>query len=257
MLTSDSSSDSGWFDSHCHLNDLTNFQIAWQEARQRGIRKYLIPGTHPQQWASVSSAVLTNVYCAFGTHPWFTKNAEAEAKSLLEQLHTSSAVAVGEIGLDYYPSKQPRPEKALQLECFERQLEIAKTKDLPVIIHSVKAHQDVIRLLKSTGVEKGIIHAFSGTQELASQFLDCGMLLGIGPQLLRAKKLRKVVKELPRERVLLETDSPYMPLDKGSVNPLLDILEVANCCGDLWRLDNEALQSQLEQNAQVLFGTLD
>jgi TatD DNase family protein len=257
MLTSDSDTDSGWLDSHCHLNDIPHTEHAWQQARARSVRQFIVPGTHPDQWESVASLQLPDVKIALGTHPWFTKNPKWEATELERAIRQTKVIAVGEIGLDYYAGYPPRPDKTVQLDIFERQLRIAKTHDLPVIIHSVKAHQDIIRLLKKHRIEKGVVHAFAGSQELAQQFIDCGMFLGIGPQLLRSKKLASVFGLLPRDRVLVETDSPYMSLSLESENPLLDLLSVVKFCAELWQLEASELAAQFAANAQQLFGDLD
>ena len=148
MLTTDDSLHSGWFDSHCHLNDVPNASHCLMHARQKDIQSLLIPGIHPTQWPELTAFSDPNIHFALGTHPWYVQDPDEEADILSKLLVNSEAVAVGEIGLDFHEGKTARPAKDVQIKSFEQQLEVAQYFRLPVIIHCVKAHTDVLKRLK-------------------------------------------------------------------------------------------------------------
>lgn len=147
------------------------------------------------------------VYGAVGIHP-----SNLESKTTLEQVKELSrhkkCVAIGEIGLDYYWVSDNKEE---QIKFFEGQLQLANELDLPVIVHDREAHGDTLELLKKHK-PKGVVHSFSGSVEMAEEILKLGMYLGIGGVITfkNAKKLPDVVKMLPLDRLLLETDAPYL-----------------------------------------------
>ena len=148
------------------------------------------------------------IYAAVGLHPENTVDAKPDELEKIEALYSKKrVVAVGEIGLDYYWDV-PRD---LQLEAFERQLELAVKLDLPVIVHDREAHKDTLDLLKKYR-PKGVMHCFSGSVETAREVLDLGMYVGLGGAVTFKKAVKPVAVAgfVPAERLLLETDCPYM-----------------------------------------------
>lgn len=255
MSTSDpkSSKHSGWFDSHCHLTHLTDYTSSWNEANRLGINSCFIPATESAEWHYILKLQSESIAVGVGTHPWYVKKPSDEANKLESALADHRINAVGEIGLDFYPSeRKPRPEKTLQLESFQRQLSLAMQFKKPVVIHEVKAHQEVLKILKSSHCANGVIHAFSGSYEIAKAYVDQGFCLGIGPHVMRSNKLQAAVKQLPRDRILLETDAPYMAIQKGE-NPLIDLLSVARSVATLWGESEAVVQEQTTSNAASLF----
>lgn len=243
----------GWIDSHCHLNDVNQPEASWAQAASKGIRGCLIPGTHPDQWPELKALASEQCRIALGTHPWFVRNVEQEVEALRLALSEQSTNVVGEIGLDFCRGRQPRPEPALQLSIFEQQLTLASEFNKPVILHAVKAHQEIIVQLKQHPEVTGVVHAFNGPDPLALQYLKQGFYLGIGPQVIRSSKLQETVRSMPLDRILLETDAPYMAIDKAIANPLLDLLTVAERVAELRGLSLTALQAQVYENTACCF----
>ena len=155
------------------------------------------------------------VYGAFGIHPDDAeKMTEDTLKEIRRLCHLPKAVAIGEIGLDYYWHKEER-EHEIQKKMFRAQMEIAREEKMPFMIHSRDAARDTLELVKECmkeGMHGGIIHCFSYGKEMAQVYLDMGFYLGIGGVVTfkNGKKLKEVVKCTPIERIVLETDAPYL-----------------------------------------------
>lgn len=151
----------------------------------------------------------SGVYAAAGIHPHESEKAgEADLKEIEALLNDDKCVAVGEIGLDYHYDFSPRDR---QKEIFEYQLSLANKYSLPVIIHDREAHEDTLNLLKKYR-PKGVVHCFSGSAEMAKEILSLGMYIGLGGALTfkNAKKPVQVAEIVPDDRLLIETDCPYM-----------------------------------------------
>lgn len=202
------------FDTHAHYDD-----EAFDEDRdallsslpQKGIVGVINCGTDIK--SSLFSKELAQKYSyikfAAGIHPHEAAEIQKDDfDKLKELLKDKLCVAIGEIGLDYHYDFSPRD---LQKEVFAKQLEMSKELDLPVIIHDREAHEDTLELVKKY-LPKGVVHCFSGSAELAKIYVDMGMYIGIGGALTfkNARKPVEVVKTIPMERLLLETDCPYM-----------------------------------------------
>jgi len=152
-----------------------------------------------------------NVYTAMGFHPHESKKMkEEELVQLQEMLSYSKNIAVGEIGLDYYYQHSP---KEIQKIAFREQLDLAKRLDLPVIIHDREAHEDTMKILgeKASGM-KVVLHCFSGDRNMAQWCVRQGFYFGIGGVITfkNARKLAQIVQEIPLNKILLETDSPFL-----------------------------------------------
>ena len=149
------------------------------------------------------------VYAAVGIHPHETAEAGANDFDEIKKLFSKEkVVAVGEIGLDYHYDFSPRE---VQLEFFERQIILSKELDLPIIVHDREAHEDTMNLLKKYK-PKGVVHCFSGSAEMAKEVLKLGMYIGLGGAVTfkNARKPLEVAAIIPDDRLLLETDCPYM-----------------------------------------------
>lgn len=205
-------------DTHAHL-DFAEFDLDRDEVvlrmRRAGIDNLIIPGVSPEHWQKqLAVAEQYQTYFALGIHPWFCpEDVDAAIQALTFQvsalLDCPRFVAIGECGLDkLYGRTWPQ-----QLVILEAQLILAQKHDLPVILHSVKAHAEVLMCLKRHKLARGgVIHGFSGSTEIALAYIQLGFKLGIGGLIMNpnAKKLLKTVAELPLENFLLETDSPAM-----------------------------------------------
>lgn len=192
------------------------------------------------------------VYVAVGIHP-----ENLSSHSTLGQIRELAAhpkcVAIGEIGLDYHWSTDDKPE---QLALFEAQLRLAQELDLPVIVHDRDAHADTLRLLQKIRV-RGVVHCFSGSPETAEELLKLGMSIGIGGVLTfaNAKKVRQVAEMLPADRILLETDAPYLaPVPfRGKTNRSDYIAYTARVLAECRGCDPAAIFRQTRENAERLF----
>ena len=199
------------------------------------------------------------IYAAVGVHPSdVTELNEENFKAIGQAAEHKKAVAVGEIGLDYYWDKEPQVQEN-QRYWFKRQLELAKEKDLPVIIHSRDAAEDTMQVLKETPMREmpGVIHCYSYSVEMAREFLKMGYDIGVGGVLTfkNAKKLRAVVEEIPLERILLETDCPYMAPEphRGERNSSLFIPYVVEKIAEIKNVSTKEVLQTTNANAKKLF----
>ena len=149
-------------------------------------------------------------YASVGVHPHeVSKMREADIDTLRELSKHPKVVAIGEIGLDFYYDLSPRDD---QRYWFKRQLALAEDLDMPVIIHSRDASQECFDIISASNVRKGVIHCYSGSAPMAQDYADMGFYIGIGGSLTfkNNKKTVEVVEKLPLEKILIETDSPYL-----------------------------------------------
>lgn len=198
-----------------------------------------------------------HVYAAVGLHPDEVKILDEEKFSFLkEQCKKEKVVAVGEIGLDYYWDNTPRDVQELW---FVRQLDLARELELPVIIHSRDAAEDTLRIMKqyANGL-RGVIHCFSYSKELADEYVKMGFYIGIGGVVTfkNGKKLKEIAREIPLERILLETDCPYLaPVPhRGERNSSLYLPYVVQEIAELRGISYDEVVEQTEKNGKNLFG---
>ncbi len=214
-----------WFDSHCHFDfdefDPDRRQVC-ERMRAAGIQNVMIPGVEPAQWprAKAVAEKESGFVFAAGLHPWWVsgyleekrETAQADLLTAMQACATDPLCkAIGECGLD---ALRDTPMN-LQEEVFEWHVRAACDLEMPLIVHCVKAHNPVIRILKKyQPCSGGVIHAFSGSVEIARTYFDLGFCLGVGGMITyeRAHKTRNTLREVPLDYVVLETDAPSMPL---------------------------------------------
>ncbi|KAB3531821.1 TatD family hydrolase [Alkaliphilus serpentinus] len=249
------------FDSHAHLDDSRyeeNRGDIIGAAEAEGVKYILNPGA---DLASSIKAVnisekYDGVYAAVGVHPHDVKDMDDSTIELLKSLTTrKKVVAIGEIGLDYYYNHSPQKD---QIKWFRRQLELAKSLKLPVIIHDRDAHQDTFDILKEykAGDWGCVMHCFSGSVELAKEYVKLGVLISFaGPLTFKnAKKTHQVAKEIPLRWLMVETDSPYLtpePL-RGKRNQPLNVKHVAEALARIKGLPLEEIAEKTTKNAKDL-----
>ncbi len=248
-------------DTHAHLND-EQFTEDWTEVLSRataaGVTQVLIPGSDlsTSRRAVFQSERYPGIFAAVGVHPHDAKTYSEETRlALLELAAHVKVVAIGEIGLDYYYNYSPREE---QLQVFQDQMALASECGLPVIIHNREAHSDTLAILEEfAGTVKGVLHCFSGSVEMAERCLDLGYYIGIGGTLTfnNAKRPVEVAKVIPLDRILLETDSPYLaPVPyRGRRNEPAYVVEVFNKLSTIRTESPTELRTQLNQNVAKLF----
>lgn len=251
----------GIFDSHAHYDD-TAFDID---------RYQLLPALHAGgvegilNCASHVKSALTGIrlaqrypfiWCAAGIHPEEAAHAAEKDLILIEKLLSHpKVVAVGEIGLDYhYEDACPRD---IQRHWFKKQLEMAARHELPVVVHDREAHEDTLRLLRESHA-RGVIHCFSGSVEMAREAIRRGLYIGLGGVVTfkNARKAVEVAADIPLDRLLLETDAPYMaPVPfRGKRCDSSMIAHTAAKIADLRGITVEHLLAQNRQNIRALFG---
>ena len=252
------------FETHAHYDDRRfddDREELLQKMEESGIGKIINSG------ASVDSTKKTvelaekypNVYAAVGVHP---TDAEELNEAFLEWMKEKAAwektVAIGEIGLDYYWEKEPEVQ-ANQRYWFKRQLELAKEVNLPVIVHSRDAAADTMQILKDVKEWnlKGVIHCYSYSKEMALEFIKMGYYIGVGGVITfkNAKKLVETVEAIPLERILLETDCPYMAPEpfRGKRNSSLYLPYVVQKIAEIKGVSTEEVERVTEANARALF----
>ncbi len=209
--------------------------------------------------SSLSTVSLTEkhplIYGAVGVHPHEAEDAAEEDFDKIKELYKKDKiVAVGEIGLDYFYDFSPREK---QKEVFRRQIITANELSLPVIIHDREAHEDTMNILKELK-PKGVVHCFSGSAEMAKEILKLGLYIGIGGAVTfkNARKPVEVVEMLPLDRLLLETDAPYMtPVPfRGKRCDSSHIAYTAEKIAEIKGIDVQELINKCAENAKALFG---
>lgn len=200
------------------------------------------------------------IYGALGVHPTDSGDlTEDDIQWLKTQCALEKCVAVGEIGLDYYWDE---PEREIQKKWFVRQLHLAKEVNLPVVIHSRDAAQDTVDIMKAEHAEEtgGVIHCFSYGKELAKIFLDMGFFIGVGGVVTfnNGRKLKEVVEYIPLDRIVIETDCPYLaPVPfRGKRNDSRKLAHVVQQIADIKGISTEEVEEVTFRNAYKLYGKL-
>ncbi len=202
-----------FIDTHCHIlkEYYDNYDEIIEKARKQKVNTLIISICNKKDIKEGLELLdkYDNIYASFGFHPEEIDNiADNDVDELEEIIKANPKIkAIGEIGLDYHYSKDKKEE---QKKLFAKQLELAQKLSLPVVIHSRDSTQDTIDILKKYQV-KGVIHCFSGSLEVAKQYIKMGYLLGIGGVLtFKNSKLKDVVAAISLDDIILETDSPYL-----------------------------------------------
>lgn len=244
-------------DTHCHLDFpqlSSNLAKTLADCATHGVKKLVVPAVGKQNWQQVKQLgiKLPNVYPAFGMHPVF-EHQNADLSLLEDYLRLPSCIAIGEFGLDFAHSKTCQQQ---QLELFNAQLELAASYDLPVILHVYKAHDVAIQALRHRQLNKaGIVHAFSGSEQQARQYIELGYKLGFGGTITysRAKKKHRLLQNLPLSAIVLETDAPDMPpcfVKKGEPNTPANAYFILQAMAKLLQLPTADLAQKLNHNAK-------
>lgn len=248
-------------DTHCHLDcepllgRLTGVLAA---AREQGVTRFIVPGVHPDGWQRIAQlhGTTSGVFPAFGVHP---AHADLCTDSTLEQLWqvSADAVAIGEIGLDYWYGRENRDQ---QIVALRSQVHIALDRGLPVLLHCRAAFQDLLRIVREERVHRigGVMHAYSGSLELAREFIAEGLFISLaGPVTYgNAVKTPRVARGIPLDWLLLESDAPDLAPEpyRGQTNEPAFLLSTAGMIARLRGISLETLAEATTANGERLFG---
>ena len=243
-------------DTHCHVlsDKYYNAYDVIDRLDKDNIKRIIINGYNYKSNKEVIRLVNNkNVFGALGVHPDNIEDfTEENIEFIKNNLGNDGIIAIGEIGLDYYHNDLNKDE---QIRMFEYFLDLAEEVDLPVIIHNRDATGDMLAILKKHKC-KGIIHCFSGSIEVAREYIKMGYKLGIGGVItFKNSKLKDVLKEIGLEHILLETDSPYLtpvPL-RGGYNEPYNLNYVFKFLCELFEVSEEELARKLENNYKEVF----
>lgn len=255
-----------YIDTHCHI-DFPVFDedrhIILEKCRSLSVMQIIVPGVTREQWArqaEVCSHYPGMLAPAYGLHPCFCHlHQDADLEQLETCLNHSNPVAVGEIGLDFYIQDF---DATKQTWLFREQVKLAKQFRLPIIVHCRKAHDQCLKVIRETGFHQGgFIHAYSGSLQQAQRYLDYGFKLGIGGAATydRAQKLHKILKTLPLDSFVLETDAPDIPpsFARNQLNSPLNLPEIARIAAGYKGVSQEDFARHTTQNAQSVIETSD
>ncbi|NNU91109.1 TatD family hydrolase [Anoxybacillus sp. CHMUD] len=253
------------FDTHAHLN-ATQFnedvEQVIERARAEGVSHIVVVGfDRPTIERAMELAdQYSFIYAAVGWHPVDAIHMTDDDLMMIEQLAAHpKVVALGEMGLDYYWDQSP---KEVQKEVFRKQIRLAKKVKLPIIIHNRDATADIVHILQEEQAAEvgGVMHCFSGSIEVAQQCMDMNFYISFGGPVTfkNAKKPKEVAKEIPLDRLLIETDCPYLTPHpfRGKRNEPSYVKYVAEAIAELKGLSFEEVAQKTSDNAKRLFGII-
>lgn len=250
------------FDTHAHYDDAqfdADREALLSAMPENGVGLILDPGCDPEssRAAIALAEQYPHIYAAVGYHPEnCAPYTDADLDILRRLAQHPKVVAIGEIGLDYY--WEQNPPKEFQQAVFRAQLALARELDLPVIVHDRDAHADCLAIVKEFPEVRGVFHCYSGSVEMARELWKLGWYLGLdGPVTYKnARRTVEVAAEVPLERLLLETDSPYMaPVPKrGTRNDSRNIRCIAEKIAEIRNMTADAIIRVSAENGRRLFG---
>ncbi|MFE8698798.1 TatD family hydrolase [Cytobacillus sp. FJAT-53684] len=251
------------FDTHVHLNAeqyKEDLEEVIERALNEGISRMVVVGFDRPTIEKAMELVekYDFMYASVGWHPVDAIDMKDEDLLWIEELASHpKVVAIGEMGLDYYWDKSP---KEIQKEVFRRQIQLAKKVKLPIVIHNREATADIVEILKEEGAEEvgGIMHCFSGSSETAKECVDMNFYISLGGPVTfkNAKKPKEVAEAIPLEKLLIETDCPYLAPHpyRGKRNEPSYVKLVAEQIAEIKGLSLEEVAEVTTANAQKLFG---
>lgn len=249
------------FDSHAHLDDeafSSDRYSVIENLEKNGISNFINVGSslETSKFSLTLAEKYPFVYAAVGVHPSECENmTESDLKTLETYLSHKKCVALGEIGLDYY---YDGPPKEIQRKWFYKQCKLAKKLDMPVIIHDRDAHEECFETVKECG-NRGVFHCFSSSAEMAERLVEIGFYISFTGVLTfkNAKKAIEAAKAVPLDRLLVETDCPYMspePL-RGTRNEPKNVFYTAKKLAEIKGVTFEEIEKITQENTRRLFGT--
>ncbi|MGE7767871.1 TatD family hydrolase [Peribacillus sp. NPDC096540] len=251
------------FDTHVHVNAEQfneDLEDVIQRAQEAGVNNMVVVGFDRPTITRAMELIETYdfMYAAVGWHPVDAIDMTEEDLKWIEELSSHpKVVAIGEMGLDYHWDKSP---KVIQMEVFRKQIRLAKKVGLPIIIHNREATADIVKILKEEEASEvgGIMHCFSGSAETAMECIDMNFYISLGGPVTfkNAKKPKEVAAAVPLDRLLIETDCPYLAPHpyRGKRNEPSYVKLVAEQIAEIKQLSVEEVSQATTDNAKKLFG---
>jgi TatD DNase family protein len=245
-------------DTHCHLVDpqfVNDLGEVLRRAQDVGITRIVNVGydVETSQKALTMSGELPHLLPAVGIHPNEAADESIKEMGKIEKLLSNvGVVAVGETGLDYYRDFSPREA---QKELFRMHIALARKNGLPLLIHTRNSLEDAIQILKEEDFHRGVFHCYSGSYEQAKIVIDMGFYISFAGVLTYSRRAREIIQKLPHDRILLETDAPFLaPVGhRGRRNEPAYISETLNFAANTLDIIPERLEVILDRNARALF----
>ncbi len=255
-----------WIDSHCHLNhenitELGKPSELIAQARAANVSGLMTICCEIHKEFDELKQIATNhdnVWCSVGTHPHdaaVQNEQDISAEDIVNMVNNSKkVVAIGETGLDYYYNNSPSED---QKASFRKHIRASHACNAPLVIHTRDAEDDTVTILEEEGRPKGVLHCFSGTEKLARQGLDLGLYISFSGILTfkKAEELRKIAQIVPLDRVLVETDAPFLaPVPKrGKVNEPANVVHTGTFLAELLNKDVNEIAERTTENFFTLF----
>lgn len=250
--------DMQFFDTHCHIHS-SDYKLEREEVYKRaieaGVTQMICVGTDVKdsELAVKFAAAHKNVYASVGVHPHEAKHGVGHLRNLIKQ---EKVIAIGETGLDYFYNHSDR--KA-QIAVFEQQIQLAVEFDLPIIFHVREAYDDFWPIINNFSNVRGVLHSFTDTWANVEKALQKELYIGVNgiSTFTKDADQKEMFANLPRQRVILETDAPYLtPVgQRGKVNEPAFVVEVAKHLSTIWSIPVETIANQTTSNATQLFNT--
>ncbi len=248
-------------DSHIHLHDgrfADRLDGLLQDARAVGVRGFVTPAVRAAEFASLHAlaAQHADVHPAWGLHPyWVDSHRDADLSTLDEWLRQHRPCAMGECGLDH---RDPSLDRERQMHFFNAQLALAKAHGLPVILHVNGAVQAVMQCLFDHDIKTAVMHSFNGSVEQFECMRERDWYFGFGCAVLhpRARKLHRLVRHIPMQRIVLETDAPDQPPhdERGEINAPANLLRVCQRVAELKNMSCAEVERISTRNCEAVFG---
>lgn len=245
-------------DTHCHIALTDDIDSLVMDAEKNNVLKFIISGCDKKSIRDGLEIIYRypSIYMTIGFHPDEADDLTDKDINDLEILLKTNKkiVGIGEIGLDYYHNDM---NKEKQREIFIKQIELAEKYDLPIVIHSRESIGEVYEILKDHPKARGVIHCFSGSLEMAKQFIDLGFYLGIGGVItFKNSKLKEVIEEISLDNIVLETDSPYLAPEpyRGHTNYPQNIKIIAQYIRKLKNMSLEEISTKTTSNVYRIYG---
>lgn len=251
-----------YIDSHCHLDFpqlAENLDDILRQMQENQVAAALVVSVDLDDWPRLMKLVEPHphLFASVGVHPDYEKVSEPSVQDLLTRAQNPKVIAIGETGLDYFRQSEPLDWQRAR---FRVHIQASLASQLPLIIHTRNASSDTIRLMKEEGANQGVMHCFTETWEVAKQALDLGFYISFSGIVTfkSAQDLQEVAKKVPAERLLIETDSPFLaPVPyRGKQNNPAYVVHVAEKVAQLRGMPVEALAELTSSNFFNLFNKI-